>query len=30
VLVNGTPIRQDGIQLELDLEQLPGVHARLS
>jgi N-acyl-D-aspartate/D-glutamate deacylase len=29
VLVNGTSIRKDEVQLELDLERLPGVHAAL-
>lgn len=29
VLVNGSPIRQDEVQLDLDLERLPGVHAAL-
>ena len=30
VLVNGASIRKDEIQLDLDLEQLPGVHADLA
>ena len=29
VLVNGTLIRKDEIQLDLDLDQLPGAHAAL-
>jgi hypothetical protein len=29
VLVNGSSIRKDEVQLELDLERLPGVHAAL-
>jgi N-acyl-D-aspartate/D-glutamate deacylase len=30
VLVNGSSIRKDEIQLDLDLERLPGVHAALA
>ena len=30
VLVNGASIRQDEVQLDLDLDRLPGVHADLA